>query len=733
MKKWNRPGKNQHLSMVSVILWLNLLSLILLTAFNYYFFHRKAGKAYHESFISYNLQVTDLAFKNIDEQIMQSVLKLPQLYFSPLQENAPILLPMEQSIEGSSKNIMALATEMQKISKSHPHVAGIDIYYQDTNTVVTHFNKVHFPQDEQQLNLYLPWLPTFKNVLSQAAGTGVWLSGNVYLSDQPAILYVSPIGSLSQGNAILCAYISPESFSGYLDQTAGKLLITTRDHTPLYSSAAWDSLPDPDWDSGPKELDGYMVFHNTSPTSGLNYYYAVDSNGFYQDYRSINHLFLFNFLLSIIFNAVMLMILSFSNHTAYSSRVRLLSQKTGIPLEESEKSFDGSLNRLEKEIRRLYKTAESSHQLILHKAVYAELANEGAQPPSDTLLPYLTREYCCAALITLPQADADKLPLGEFQEEYPPGRKSFDVLFSLTSLQSLAAVLAFNGDSLNQVQEEFIKDMDSRLSNYRIAFGNPVPVKNGAISSSFQLALEADRYMYIFTEKRILSYDQLHVSQRKNDGSHLKLFEAVQRSINSLNLLELQVQVEMLVTSFKSGNYTIDYCQSTLRDLVSMLYRAMQQNQLDTWSVFGYDIRAYYKKLENIDDFRSWCSSVCETILRQVNQKRQSVDEDLKNRILELVDEYLERDITLDLLADKLKIQPNSASRLFRQVMGTGYTDYIKNRKLERAKELISQGYNVKETAERLGYSSAQYFIKVFKESYSITPNQYKKTLEQQS
>ena len=275
--------------------------------------------------------------------------------------------------------------------------------------------------------------------------------------------------------------------------------------------------------------------------------------------------------------------------------------------------------------------------------------------------------------------------------------------------------------------------MDSRLSNYRIAFGNPVPVKNGAISSSFQLALEADRYMYIFTEKRILSYDQLHVSQRKNDGSHLKLFEAVQRSINSLNLLELQVQVEMLVTSFKSGNYTIDYCQSTLRDLVSMLYRAMQQNQLDTWSVFGYDIRAYYKKLENIDDFRSWCSSVCEMILRQVNQKRQSVDEDLKNRILELVDEYLERDITLDLLADKLKIQPNSASRLFRQVMGTGYTDYIKNRKLERAKELISQGYNVKETAERLGYSSAQYFIKVFKESYSITPNQYKKTLEQQS
>ena len=189
----------------------------------------------------------------------------------------------------------------------------------------------------------------------------------------------------------------------------------------------------------------------------------------------------------------------------------------------------------------------------------------------------------------------------------------------------------------------------------------------------------------------------------------------------------------MLVTSFKSGNYTIDYCQATLRDLVTLLYRSMSQNQLDTWIIFGYDIRSYYKTIKNIDDFQTWCGSICEMIVKQIHQCRQSVDDGLRLKILHLIDEYLEKDITLDLLADKLQIRPNTASRLFRQVIGMGYTDYIKSRKLKRAEELITQGYSVKDTAEKLGYGSAQYFIKVFKENYGMTPHQYKKAKKQEN
>ena len=147
-KKWKHDRKSFHLSIVSMILWINLCGIIILTAFNYYVFQHKNGKAYQESFISYNQQVTNLAFKNIDQQIMQAVLELPQLYFSPIDQNRSLLLPQTESIADSSEHIMALSMEMQKLQKSYPYLSGIDIYYEATDTIITQFNHVHFPTDE---------------------------------------------------------------------------------------------------------------------------------------------------------------------------------------------------------------------------------------------------------------------------------------------------------------------------------------------------------------------------------------------------------------------------------------------------------------------------------------------------------------------------------------------------------------------------------------------------------
>ncbi len=738
-KNQNHSKKRFHLSIISAILWINLLSLFAVASFNYYIFHHKNAKAYKENFLSYNLKVTSLAFKNVDQQIIQAVLNLPKLYFSPIQENAPILLPQSQSIAGSSKDIRSLVTELQKISKSHPYIAGMDIYYEATNTVVTHFNNVHFPTDQQQLDRYLPWYTAYLNMNSGEKQDCVWITMDTYLSDAPALLYINRIPRLNrwEKDIVLCAYINPDSFSEYMDQTIGNLLISTREGQLLYNSRTWEGeLPPPLSPSGATEIresDGFMVFQNTSPVSGLSYYYAIDSDSFYQDYISISHMFLFNFLLSILFNVIMLLIITWYNHSAYHSRIHVLSENTGIPIGKSGKSFDGSLNILEKEIFKLHEAVESSRGLMFQKAIQAELFGEASKMPEPCISPWLTMDSCCVVLLSLPQADVDTLPIEEFQEDYPAGLKDYNVLFAAANEQSLAAVLIFDQGCQEQVRADFINDMDSRLKDYQLISGSISSVKEGGIAESYRCAAEAARYQYIFTKDRFLSYDLLHISRRKNDGSHLKLFDAIQKDINSTNLLDLKLHIEMLITSFKSGNYTIDYCQATLRDLVSLLYRIMQQNQLDTWSVFGYDIRAYYKKIENIDRFQSWCNSICETMLKQMNQKRQSVDEGLRQKILNIIDEHLEKDITLDFLADQLQIRSNSASRLFRQVMGTGYTEYIKTRKLKRAEELIARGLPVKDIAEKLGYSTPQYFIKVFKENYGMTPLQYKKAHEQDS
>ncbi len=731
------PGKEKdkkkslHSSIFFVMIWINLFSIITLTAFNYYVFQFKSGKAYLQSFISYNEQITNLAFKNIDRQIMQSVLKLPQLYFSPIKENAAILLPQSEPIAGSSQHIMELSTEMKKIQKNYPHVAGIDIYYEATGTVVTGFNKIHFPFDEALRDTYLPWYKTYQEM--EPLSGGVWIQGKTYLMDEPGLLYISRVSrpEWHGSDIVLSICISLDSFSEFIDQSEGALAITTQNNRLLYSSTAaaqdFISAGGKAEEDGPLEKENLMIFHETSPTSGLNYYYGIDSSRFYEDYEITNRMMLFNFLLSILFNIVMLLLITYYNHTAYRRRVQTLSKEAGISMEDSDKSFDGTLHVLAKELHTLHETVSSSKGMLFQSAVRSLILNQKAGIRDEKIAPYLTRQTCCVVLMSIPGMDMDHMPVEDLQADYPPGANRSDVLFTIVERQELAAVLIFEEDDWESVRESFIRDMDERWTNNRLVTGRVLPIQKEGIKNSYRSALEAARYQYIFTEERHLSYEQVHHAERKESGSHLKLFDAIRRDINNESLSNLETRVKMLVTSFKNGNYTIDYCQSTLRDFVTLLYQIMQQNQLDMWVVFGYDIRDYYKRISNIDVFETWCINLCEVILKNIDQKKQSVDTDLQSRILALVDEHLENDISLDFLADELHIRPDAASRMFRQIIGTGYTEYIKNKKLSRAKELMEAGLSVKDTAERLGYSSAQYFIKVFKEDCGMTPHQYKK------
>lgn len=738
LMKRNLKKKSLHSSVFLVILCINLCSIIVLSIFNYYIFHHINGKAYRDSFLSYSQRVTGLAFKNIDQQIMQEVLELPQLYFSSIKENEPLLLPQEKKIADNSSEILALSTEMKKIQKTCPYISSIDIYYEATDTVVTGFDKVHFPANDELRSQYIPWYGAYKE---QPPEGYMWMQNYVYLSGEPVIIYISRISrhKWDGKDIVLAVSVDPDSFSEYIDQQTGKLAIADRDNQILYggreeaellSGMAMEKAEAPFlW----KENGGeWMVFQEVSQNSGLKYYYRVDSSRFFKDYTITSRMFLFNFLISIIFNIVVLIIISYYNYAAYRKRVLTLSEEAGIDIGESHRSFDGSLVVLTKEITDLHQAVQSSKGLLFQSAVRSAVLNRQNRDCSEILEPYMTGNKSCVALFFLSEKDMEALSVEQLQEEYTPREDGMNILFTTIDKDGLAAVLVYQEENVRQVREVFVQEMNRHWRDYGLVFGKSFSAGKAGIHNSYKTAVEAARYRYILTEQVCFSYEQVEIEKRKESGSHLKLLDSIRKDMNSENLLDLKLHLEMLVTSFKSGNYTIDYCSSTLRDLVTLFYQMMQSNQLDMWVVLGYDIRDYYKKIPDIDMFHIWCDELCELILKNIHQRKKSVDVDMREQILKLVDENLEGNISLDFLADQLHIRPDAASRIFRQIMGTGYTEYIKTLKLKRAIELMEEEYSIKEIAERLGYSTPQYFIKVFKENYGITPYQYKKNREKE-
>lgn len=94
-----------------------------------------------------------------------------------------------------------------------------------------------------------------------------------------------------------------------------------------------------------------------------------------------------------------------------------------------------------------------------------------------------------------------------------------------------------------------------------------------------------------------------------------------------------------------------------------------------------------------------------------------------------LIREFYQSGITLDEIAAKMKVTPEYLSTRFHRETGVTFSNYIKNYRLTKAKELlIGTDLKLYEIADQVGYADAKYFSRVFRETTGQLPADYRKT-----
>ncbi len=97
-------------------------------------------------------------------------------------------------------------------------------------------------------------------------------------------------------------------------------------------------------------------------------------------------------------------------------------------------------------------------------------------------------------------------------------------------------------------------------------------------------------------------------------------------------------------------------------------------------------------------------------------------------RALALIHEFYRMGITLEEIAYKLGITPEYLGTQFHKELGVNFSTYMKNYRMNKAKELlIGTQLKLYEIAELVGYSDAKYFGKVFKANTGMLPIEYRK------
>jgi AraC family transcriptional regulator len=99
-------------------------------------------------------------------------------------------------------------------------------------------------------------------------------------------------------------------------------------------------------------------------------------------------------------------------------------------------------------------------------------------------------------------------------------------------------------------------------------------------------------------------------------------------------------------------------------------------------------------------------------------------------QVLEYIEANLSRDVHLDELAETASLSSFHFAKLFKQSTGASPHQYILQRRLERAKELLRKpGLTLSEISQDAGFSDQSHFTNVFRRFVGVPPSKYRSLL----
>ncbi|GAA3400659.1 response regulator [Paenibacillus hodogayensis] len=174
---------------------------------------------------------------------------------------------------------------------------------------------------------------------------------------------------------------------------------------------------------------------------------------------------------------------------------------------------------------------------------------------------------------------------------------------------------------------------------------------------------------------------------------------------------------------------TVDDMQEWVLYFNSVLVRIIHRQGWRLKEVLGPDFEYLHhpQQLVTKEKIHAWLQRTVGRMIAHVRNQRESVNNQLVKKILQLVDKEIHTELTLLTVADRLYVNASYLSRLFKREMGTTFSAYVMEHKMERAKHVLQQGAKVSDAANQVGYRDVSYFTKVFRKFWGVTPGEMKR------
>jgi two-component system response regulator YesN len=130
---------------------------------------------------------------------------------------------------------------------------------------------------------------------------------------------------------------------------------------------------------------------------------------------------------------------------------------------------------------------------------------------------------------------------------------------------------------------------------------------------------------------------------------------------------------------------------------------------------------------DNYEQLRKWFIEKVTEACRNILSKREEQTNGIIAKAKTFIEENYSKDISLDDVSRIVDISPYYFSKLFKEVTGENFIEYLTNIRIEEAKKLLqNRDLSIKNICADTGYSDPNYFSRIFKKQVGVTPTEYR-------
>lgn len=711
------------------------------------------------------------------EMIDTNILQKAEKVYVDLAMNPDLAFLFDNPIEGNTAKILDAQRSLNNAVRLYPDLLeSISVYYQKNQIVLSSQQGITYLNDStEKIIVDTNWI----RQMDQSKSTGMWIGTRLVAADlggstggaklftyvrtypfavtaERAQGYIAVNMKESALNSVIRSKSSADRGQLFIIDRQGEVISSDNSHSlrESVSPATLESMfrSGDTMDSFIDEEDGARSFvsHTTLFTTGWKLVKITSVEQFYKKSSSIQRTLIIICLIAVAVGLALANLFTVNLYNPLKALLQSLRQSfgpavhtpTGKTLNEYT-LINETIRSLSVKMTELETTVEENRPVIKHHFVSDWLLRaNGTREEWEEQLNYLQINmggpFYCALLIQFDERRFDALQMEnkqiiiynlirELETIELDGLKCLAVSSSETSISVIANAHSPDDADLHaairQVRayasQHFLMEPNAASGSWT---GEPLHLRH-----SYREAQDYMSFSYFHPE---LSWFPDAVFREKGwntgpfpDTLNRRFEETLKERDYSGALAVIQEAVQEL----KTGMYPAEQSHVYWKSFVAVYHAFVKGAHLKSEDILSEEKIRQFQNIGNIDEFQEWLAQVVRLTFAYMDDRSLNRSAEIVERVKTYIQQHLDRDLSLNAVAEQVHLNASYVSQLFKEESGINFVDYVTKLRMEKAAELIlTTAMTLEQIAEQIGYNSATYLIKKFKQTFGVTPKTYK-------